>query len=192
MVKRKAKMKLSILICTVPSRIDDFFPSILKKLDKQAELKDVEILYLGDNKKRTVGQKRNDLLALAQGKYVVFVDDDDDITDDYVAEILNGTNSDADVINFHVMCSVNGGEYRRVDYDASFTRNSNKPTHYERQPNHIMCIKKELAIKAGFPKKNVGEDDEFAKRLSRLLKTQAFIEKTLYYYNFSHQTSETQ
>ena len=184
-------MKLSILICTVHSRTTTYLPKILDKLLPQAT-KDVEVIWLGDNKRRSVGKKRNDLLRLAQGEYVVFVDDDDMVTDDYVVTLLMGTASKADVINFQVMCSVNGGEYKPVYYNAEYRMNKNFSDRYERLPNHIMCIKRDLAIKAGFPEKNMGEDDDFAKNLRPLLKTQSFIDKPLYYYTFSHQVSETQ
>lgn len=184
-------MKLSILICTVPSRMSTFLPALLDKLLPQCT-GDVEVLWLGDNKKRTVGEKRNNLLDLAKGDYVVFVDDDDGITADYVAELLHHIKGGADVINFNVMCSVNGGEYKRVDYDARFKRDSNHKDHYKRIPNHIMCVKRELALKARFPEINMSEDSAYAKKLKLLIKTQTFITKPLYYYTFSHQTSETQ
>ena len=191
-------MKLSVLICTVPSRLDGFLPNIVTKLTKQASAvnkkrtPDVQILYLGDNKTISVGEKRNDLLRIARGEYVVFVDDDDEISEDYIAQILNGTQTGADVINFKVMCSVNGGEYKIVDYDARFKHNKDFADHYERLPNHIMCIKRSLAMKAGFPNKSMGEDDDFAQKLRPLIRKQAFINKALYYYNFSHVISETQ
>lgn len=186
-------MKLSILICSVPSRVKEYFPKLMEKLEPQLT-KDVEVLWLGDNKKRSVGQKRNDLLALAQGQYVTYVDDDDDISEDYVKEILHYIKhgGGVDVINFNVMCSVNGGDYKRVDYDARFKRDTDHADHYRRIPNHIMCIRKDLARQVGFPHKNMSEDSDFAKKLRPLIRSQAFIEKPLYYYTFSHQVSETQ
>ena len=184
-------MKLSILICTVPSRVDSYFPKLLERLLPQAT-KDVEILWLGDNKQRSVGQKRNDLLDLAQGEYVTFIDDDDMVSKDYVSELLNAIRGGADVINFNVMCSVNGGEYKRVDYDARFKNDHNTKEAYKRISNHLMCCKRVLAQTARFPEINMSEDAQYAKKLKLLIKTQTFIEKPLYYYTFSHQVSETQ
>lgn len=192
-------MKLSILICTVPSRVSTFLPKMIKELDGQVvaangkqKNKVVEYLYLGDNKARSVGEKRNDLLRLAKGDYVTFVDDDDDVTDDYVAQLLNGIRSGADVINFKVNCSVNGSPYKRVDYDATFKRDTDHADHYKRIPNHLMCTKRVLALQAGFPEISMSEDAQYAKRLKPLLKNQAFIDKVLYLYNFSNKISETQ
>jgi glycosyltransferase involved in cell wall biosynthesis len=51
----------------------------------------VEHLILMDNKRRTVGEKRDALLRAAKGNYVAFVDDDDFISPDYVSLILEKT-----------------------------------------------------------------------------------------------------
>ena len=45
-----------------------------------------------DNKKRSVGEKRQDLLNLAKGQYLVFIDDDDRISDDYISSIIQAMN----------------------------------------------------------------------------------------------------
>ena len=184
-------MKLSILICTVPSRVEVYFPKLWKSLEPQLN-KEVEVLWLGDNKQRSVGQKRNDLLKLAQGDYVAFIDDDDRISDDYVSKILSGIQSGADVVNFKVSCSVNGGDYRDVIYDARFRKDNNFSDHYERLPNHLMAVKRELALRVMFPLKNMSEDADYARRLKPLIKKQATIDKVLYFYDFFHTVSETQ
>ena len=41
-----------------------------------------------DNKRRSVGSKRNCLLDSAHGEYVSFIDDDDEVATDYVDKIL--------------------------------------------------------------------------------------------------------
>lgn len=184
-------MRLSILICTVPSRFMSM-AGLIDNLEKQAKGKSVEILYLGDNKCRTVGKKRSDLLNIASGDYVCFIDDDDKIANNYVDEILNGTNGDPDCVVFKVEISEDGRPYKPVFYDKDFQRDMNYLDKYERLPNHLMVIKKDIAIAAGFPDKSVGEDFEYAKRILKQIKTQNKIDKTLYYYNFSSSNSETQ
>ena len=52
----------------------------------------MEIIGLFDNKKRSVGEKRQDLLNLAKGQYLVFIDDDDRISDDYISSIIQAMN----------------------------------------------------------------------------------------------------
>ena len=188
-----AEIKLSVLLCGVPSRIQrGLAKKIILKLDEQAKGKPVEIIYLLDNKKRTIGQKRNDLLGLAQGENVVFIDDDDDIVDVYIDSLLEGIKLGADVVVFDVEISIQNGAYKKVIYDAAFPYDRDYKDHYQRLPNHLMCVKREIALKVGFPEKSFGEDSDYAKRLRKHIKRQARIDKTLYYYNFSYQISEAQ
>jgi len=188
-----AKVNLSILMCGVPSRIQkNFSKKIITKLDDQAKGKPVEVLYFVDNKTRSIGEKRNDLLNLAKGDYIVFIDDDDDITDDYINSLLTGIKTGADVIVFDVEISIQNGAYKKVTYDASFPFDRDYKDHYERLPNHLMCVKREIALSVGFPEKSFAEDSDYAKRLRKHIKRQARIDKTLYYYNFSYQISEAQ
>lgn len=180
--------KLSILICTLPSRINKL-AYLLNRLQPQLT-DEVELIYFGDNKSRTVGEKRNNLISLAQGKYVVFIDDDDDVTDDYVSEILLAIEQNVDVINFKVSITINGGSAKDVIYSKEFT-DKNLPTHYERSPNHIMCFKTELARQTKYNDISFGEDSLWASQIRHLIKTETNIDKTLYFYISNHATSET-
>jgi len=151
----------------------------------------VEIIICTDNKQMRVGSKRNLLLGLASGDYISFIDDDDIVTQTYVKYLLAGMETKKDVILFDVEISINGERYKKVYYDVNFHIDSNFPNCYKRIPNHIMCWKKKI-ITAKFPPINRGEDAQWSKKMKDKIKSQAKIQKTLYYYNFSHQTSETQ
>jgi glycosyltransferase involved in cell wall biosynthesis len=186
-------MKLSILICTLPSRLPRL-ATLLDNLTKQTKgRKDVEIIYLGDNKSITVGQKRNTLLAMARGKYVTFIDDDDRIHPQYTALILQAIEQQPDVINFMVEITTNGANPKPVTYSAAFEADKDYPDRYERLPNHLMVVRKELAVQAGgFPAINCGEDAAYAIKLRPLIKRQANIPHVLYYYDFNSRTTEAQ
>ena len=68
-----SKILLTILVPTVPSRIDYFYPRIMKQLlDQTKKYNNIELVSFFDNKKRTIGKKRDEMLKLAQGKYVTF------------------------------------------------------------------------------------------------------------------------
>ena len=150
-----------------------------------------QYLYLGDNKRRSVGQKRNDLMFLAQGDYIAFIDDDDMITEDYVTELLKAAQGGADVVCFKVLFN-SGRVKKEVVYNPNFLKDKDKSKVFERLPNHIMMIKRRLALSVGFQEKNFGEDKDFSTRLKPLIRSHSDIDRVLYYYNFSHQTSETQ
>ncbi len=177
--------KLSILIATLPSRINGL-KNVLDLLHSQLE--GVEVIYLGDNKTYSVGAKRNILANLAHGEYCTYIDDDDVITTDYCSEILNHLNG-ADCINFIVQCSVNNNPFKPVFYSIK-NKYRDLKNYYERKPNHIMCIKRELILKTPFLDTNFGEDTDFSNRVN--IKSENNINKTLYYYVYNDLTTETQ
>ena len=180
------KIKLSILICTLPNRDAE----IIKELHRQAEGEPVEILYLGDNKKRTVGQKRNDLLRLAQGEYVVFVDDDDEVSKGYVKEILQALGPNPDCVSFGVVIRENFNKGKPVKFGTAYD-DADMGTHYQRAINHLMPVKRSIALKVMFPEKSFAEDADYAIRLKPLLVTEVKITRTLYWYNYSDHGTET-
>jgi hypothetical protein len=182
-------MKWSILILTITKRcqslidlIDDLYSDI-KKYD------DIEILYLGDNMKRSTGEKRQLLLNMAQGEYISFIDDDDKIAFYYVDKIYKELGT-SDVINFKVEYN-NKDIHRDVVYDIYNKKECLLDNVYYRWPNHLMVVRRELALKAGFDSEYIYEDKHYAERLRPLIKTQTNIDITLYYYMYDDATSET-
>ncbi|KKM04465.1 hypothetical protein LCGC14_1763950 [marine sediment metagenome] len=83
-------MLWSILICAIPERFHTAQGLLHSLLETQsvARRPDVELLYFLDNRRRTVGAKRNDLLQMAKGEYLSFIDDDDEVATDYVDRVL--------------------------------------------------------------------------------------------------------
>lgn len=196
-------MKLSILVCSTQNRYNTFLPKILKQLFDQAKalpfqfFGEVEIITVIDNKCRMLGTKRNDLLNMAQGDYVVFVDDDDRISDDYVLQLVEATSVGADIIVFQVSVSINGEEPKICYYDHNYSEDYNQTIGknviaYHRLPNHIMAVKKALALKTKYKDILKGEDADYSKRLLPLLETQYTIDKVLYHYDYSDESTETQ
>lgn len=180
-------------MCSVNERYKNFLPNILDILYPQCNNDSVELIVLYDNKRNTLSEKRNYLLNMAQGKYVTFVDDDDEVTTDYVSsllEVINDKNGYS-VINFVVSVSLNGGEYKPCYYSIEFEKDYNTDEAYYRLPNHIMCVKNALAKTVKY--RNVkNEDSEYASRLKPLITKEYNINKTLYYYNFSSLITEAQ
>lgn len=188
-------MKLSILVCGVHSRIvNGKAIELLNELNYQVEgIEDVEILYLYDNKKRMLGTKRNDLVAIAAGDYITFIDDDDKISANYVSALVKAIDeNNVDVINFIVDVSLNDGPYKPCHYSVANSFDFNTESGYFRLPNHIMCVKRELALQVKYKDILYGEDSDYSKRLYTLIKTELNLSETLYYYNYHQSTTETQ
>jgi glycosyltransferase involved in cell wall biosynthesis len=56
----------------------------------------VEIIN-NSSTKYTIGEKRNRLLEEAKGDFIVFIDDDDEVSDDYVESIIEAINSNQEI-----------------------------------------------------------------------------------------------
>lgn len=191
-------MKLSILIPSVSNRRNTFLPTSLDMLYGQlgklseSQQKEVEILYLVDNKTMMLGHKRNCLIDISQGKYIAFVDDDDRISDDYISELLKAIETDADAILFEVSVIINGESAKIAKYSKDYPKDHNTDDNYFRLPNHICCIKREVSLNTTFPSIPYGEDSAYSKLLRLYIKTEHQINKVLYHYDFNSDTTETQ
>lgn len=189
---------LSVLICSTHTRHDTFGRSIQEQVWGQyaalpvADQARIEILMLTDNKRMVLGHKRNAMVSIAQGRYVQFIDDDDRIEPDMFKSVLDATASDADAITFQVSVSLNGAAPKVARYSKAFQADRNTRTEYQRIPNHICAVKRELARKAQFPVLTCGEDSEYAKRLLPMLKTEHAIDRVLYHYDYFSDSTETQ
>ena len=179
--------KLSILICTIPERVKSF-NDIYNSLIGNDE---VEILY--DPRPRgvvSVGLKRQHLLEMSSGDYVVFIDDDDTVSTTYINNILNAIKSKPDSIGFDIRCILDGGK-------PFLARASNKYSNWMdnvdgfscvRTPYHKTPIKREIALQIGYKDMKYGEDYDYSKRLKKsgLVKTEEFINEVMYFYNFKY------
>ncbi len=182
-------MKLSILICSLEQR-KEMLELLLQELDSQimkanAE-KQVEVLTDIDRGEKIIGQKRNDLLERAKGQYVVFIDDDDWITDCYIEKILGAIKTSPDSLAIHGYMTTDGGNrelwYISIEYE--WIKASGR---YYRFPNHITPVKRKHALKVKFPTINCHEDYQYGMRLRKYLKTEVKIEEPLYHYRYSTQ-----
>ena len=190
-------MLLSILIRTVHTRVSENLPWLINELIRQAdefnkERTTIQILYLGDNKTMTAGEKLNHLVRISDGRYIAVVDDDDRPRKDYIASLMEAIKSNADVIVFDVMRYEDGEKDKITKFDYLNTKDLNLATHYIRLPNHIMCFRRDIAIRVPYMNISWGEDAIFAKQVRQYIRTQHRINKVLYEYRFSKANTETQ
>jgi len=190
---------LSILTPAVPSRLDSWvvglgespLATLIQTIGEQIGTLPVEHLVLLDNKRRTVGEKRDALLRMARGQYVAYVDDDDDVSDDYVAELLKAAREGPDVITFNQHCTVNA-----VQFEVQFKLgNPNEAPNgvgtIKRNAWHVCAWRRTLAIQSRFPASNYGEDWAFAAPLCAIPGLrEVHIPKVLHYYRHSSKTTE--
>jgi GT2 family glycosyltransferase len=188
---------LSVLVPALESR-RDALRELLASLESQRALlrggRPVEVLVNLDNRQKTVGKKRNELLESARGDYCVFVDDDDRVAPSYLEDILAAISGRpaADCVVFQGLITTDGANPRPFLFGKEFARDHEKNGTYYRLPNHLCPVRRELARRTRFREINRGEDSDYAARLRPLLRTQARIAKTLYFYQFSTCGTETQ
>lgn len=186
-------MILSILIPTLPQRQYMLDP-LYKELDRQRKAhsleKDVEILVLLDQGQRSIGSKRNRLKELALGEYIVFVDDDDWVSEHYIEYIVSSIKEyHTDVITFLAKVIINGSQPLPCVYSSKFKDERNYSTHYERLPNHLCPVRSSCSPR--FHDISFGEDMIYARDLKKKIDSEAHIPHFLYYYRFSSETSES-
>lgn len=182
------KPTLSILTPSVPSRA----AKLSALCDFIANLGgNVEHLVFLDNKRRTVGAKRQALLEMARGDYVAFVDDDDAISERYIAELLPRCESGPDVVTFEQMATLDAGT-GKIIFDA--TCRMDEPWRYadtaRRRPWHVCAWRRELALQGVFTEKNYGEDADWVAQVAPLIRTHLHVPQVLHYYRHSLQTTE--
>ena len=183
----------SILTPSVPERIDSHLKPLLEKIEKQIGDKRVEHVILLDNKKRSIGMKREALVEIAKGKYMAFVDDDDDISDDYVSSILEAIKTNPDVVTFKQKCLVNDNHPSIINFSL---KNKVNQEYYpsgviDRKPFRVCAWKSSIGKKYKFTDKNYSEDWFWAEQLVKEAKTEIHVDKVLHTYVYNDKISTT-
>ena len=205
-------MLWSILICAIPCRYHSVQGLLFNLLETQsvARMPDIELLYLMDNKRRSVGAKRNALLAMAQGEYISFVDDDDDVAPDYVqkihAAIAKARKTDIDVICFPQRATLSpAGVIHECTYSLAHYK-QRKPDKrrllaagpaentllWTGPPSHTMAWRREIVQDILFPEKNFGEDVTWVDLACEKAEAEMVLTgKPLYFYAFDEGKTAT-
>ena len=199
-------MHLSILI---PSVFDRDPSALVKKLLGQIGDKAVEVLVLADNRKRSTGHKRQALLDTAQGAYVTYIDDDDDVSRDYIHEIYWAINEQiqgdqlhgsprADVIVFNSQAQLLGygfGEnpyivYTGIEYENEESKmEGDRRVDIHRKPWHWCVWEASLAKSARFPDGYIDDDWYWLRQMMPRVQRQHRIAKVLHFYCYNQKTS---
>jgi len=181
---------LSILIPSVPVR-RTAAEALQTKLIAQADAAgvDAEILCLSDNFRRSIGLKRQALLDIARGDYVAYCDDDDDVTDTYMAALAAAASRGQDVITFEQHATWNGHrstvEFRLGAEDREFAPGGRTL----RGPWHSCAWRRRLVTNCQFPDKNWGEDYDWVRQARRCVRSESHVRAVLHIYCHSDATS---
>ena len=170
----------------------------INKITSRENLDKVEIIVNVDDRQKSVGQKRNEILEQAKGKFVCFIDDDDNIDEDYINIIMKiiRENPELDCIGFSGMYYINGNPAMIFKHANEYGGHYKDDEGIQYRPiNHLNPTRTEIARKIRFPEKNFGEDSDYCDRLleSGLLKNEIIIhDKIMYHYLWDSQETATQ
>lgn len=187
------KPTLSILICTIEGR-ENFLESLKFNIARQMfrfGLKngvDIEVITSKDKRgEHTIGRKRNALLQSCNGEWACFIDDDDQIADDYLVNAINILRSqNPDCINLIGYMTTNGLNPETFIHELKHKEYFTRDTVHYRPPNHLNIIRTSISKNFKFPELNHGEDTDWAMQICNagVLKTEGRIENIVYYYQY--------
>lgn len=193
---------LSILIPTIPDRIAKFavlYSELMYQVDKLNQqhptLGHVEIIQ--DHSKPflegglSIGKKRESLVKRANGKYLCFLDDDEDIAPNYVETLIRLCQQNKDVCTFRNLTK-NDFYWTIVDMSLKFNNEEATPDGIvQRLPWHICPVRSLYAKQHAFGDINYGEDWNWMNRVLKHCETEAKTNQILHTYNHSSKVSES-
>lgn len=183
MAKNNFQPMLSVLIATISQRSDEA-NALFNRLETQAEPYPVEILMLRDNRRSGIGEARNKLLRASSGKFITFIDDDDEFTDDYFETICQILKEETDVISYNQRADVDGA-IGEVHCNLSHENLPFIPGQITQRKPWFWCVwNRELAISHAVPKVNEREDVLWLRHLWADATTEIHIPKILHHYKF--------
>lgn len=185
------KPLLSILIPAIPSRFS-MAEKLYKHLLELVGDKEIEVLMFMDNKKRSIGMKREALKNISKGKYFMFCDDDDWL--ESIEEVYQSCSKHVDVITFKAKCKNNSGSEFIVTFGLGneVEHNNDGNGNYldlKRPPFH-QCAWNERFRDIPYPDISYGEDWVWVEQCLKTAKTEIFIDKIIHHYNYDQKVSE--
>lgn len=175
-------MILSILICVIPKRFA-LFQSLYQSL---LPLPDGVEIIIDNSMDISTGAKRNDLIRRSKGEFVVFIDDDDLVSENYISLILSAikSNQKAHCIGIQGIITTDGSNEKQWFISKDFLTWHEKNNIYYRTPNHISPVRRDIAVKVGFPDIYYGEDYAYSMGILPYLKIEVLIKENIYHYKY--------
>ena len=190
---------LTIGICSLNERkelLDRILNFFKGQINTYGLVGKVEIMVNIDDGEKPVGQKRNEILNRANGKFIAFVDDDDGVDKEYLKLIIEAIeeNEDLDCIGFSGMYYIDKNPKMIFKHANSYGGHFKDQSGIQHRPiNHLNPVRLEIAKKIGFPEKNFGEDSDYCDKLfdSGLLKNEVILDTVMYHYYWANEVTRT-
>jgi glycosyltransferase involved in cell wall biosynthesis len=182
---------LSILIPSIPERIVSHLLPLITDLEKQINSlenpKDVEFIVFLDNKKRSIGFKRQGVLDLAKGLFISYVDDDDKIEPLYIEKAVASIKANAyvDVVTFKQWVIINDQEPKSLTFKLGYEKYDDISDPFPiRPPFHVCFWRRDIVKDCTFPDLMYGEDVVWIEQALKLAKKSYHIDYHMMTYVF--------
>lgn len=186
---------LSILMPTIPERADRF-TKLFNEVHRQLQyiqtfhptLGRCEILinslprFLDGGP--SIGLKRQSLINKAQGKYLCFLDDDEQIAPHYLESLMRLCKQGPDIVTFRALAFMST-YWGLVDMRLAYKVNDQLTPDYtaRRAPWHICPVRTDFARLHKFKDLNNAEDFDWMERVIGQCTTEVHTDKILFMYN---------
>jgi hypothetical protein len=184
-------IQLSVLIITTESRAEmsmELYRNLLAMIGDR----EIELVMIFDNRKRTIGAKREAAKSLVQGKFFLFCDSDDEFVS--LDEIYEATFLDVDVIDFKAQCTNPDGSSfiitQQLGNEVEHNTKDGKYLDCKRPPFPNCAWNTHKVLGCSFPDISYGEDWAFVQECLSVVRTEHFIDKVLFKYNFDPKITE--
>jgi len=192
---------LSVLIATTQDR-KEITQSLIDRLEVQREFihrnwlsGHVEIVV--DDSKRfldgglSIGKKREALVQRAQGRYLCFLDSDEDIAGNYLQTIVKLSETKADVLTFRSLANLDDF-WCLIDMSLDNKENeqANPGKICKRMPWHVCAVKSHLAKIHQFEDSNYGEDWTWFEKVLKGCTSEAKSDAIIHMYKHRRELSE--
>lgn len=180
-----------MLIATVGWR-EGQFVALVEKLLRQANEYpgEIEIIAYWNNGELPVASIRRALIEQATGKYICFIDDDDDVPEKYCTNIMRAIKNDPDYVGFRVAFFDDGKEMMPVFHSIKYAHWHQDERGYYRGVTHLNPTRRSIAIKGTFGiDSDAGEDEKWARSVTPFVETEEYIDDVMYFYY--HDRSKT-
>jgi hypothetical protein len=194
---------LSILVPSVFERYGTA-EALARELARQAAATrdgvNVEVLWLVDNRQRTLGKKREALMAQAQGLYLCHLDDDDWVSRDFVHAVTEALldNPSADVVSYQSRATLTlADEVAEFTVDTGLAHENEQASKGEdggwkdikRKPWTWCTWRTELARRATCQDGSVDEDWFWLQQVLPHCHVEAHLPEVLHYYRFNFEAT---
>jgi glycosyltransferase involved in cell wall biosynthesis len=179
---------------TIPERSESF-QKLKTKVQSQIDycqkyhptLGQIEIVEVNSPKFKdggdSIGRKRQKGLELSKGEYVCWLDDDDNISPDYVETLVRLANKGADVCTFNNISKFDNFWMVVKMHFKTKLDDQAKPGIINRRPYHVCAFRRGVLEGVNFPDANWDEDTGFIKQALKNCRTFAHSDNILHEYN---------